>query len=94
MFDEIYRTEKEFRDKCPCYYAILEFIDNIKDTDVRWFFDVGYAFYPEKRYCIIFKSYITPEYEDYVLSVESTKVNDTYNIKIVKKVDNLLCDNA
>ncbi|KEI11771.1 hypothetical protein [Clostridium novyi] len=94
MFHEIYKTEVQFLNNCPCAYEILEFIDNLKDTDVHWFFDHGFSFYNKNKYCIIFKSYSTPEYDNYVLSIEAIKTNDVYTIKIIKKIDNLLHDNV
>jgi len=90
----IYRNEEHFFDECPCAYQILYFVDSIKDTDARWFFDRAYSDYEnEERHAVIFKSYITQEYKDYVLSVEAKKKNDGYDIRLLKKVDNLLGGN-
>ncbi|MFD3261907.1 hypothetical protein ACE3MQ_25225 [Paenibacillus lentus] len=93
MFDDVMKTKSDFYDKCPCATKILEFVDSIDDSDVRWFFHIGYCHFDENRYAIIFKSYDMPEYEDYVLSVEATYNDDDYILRIVKKVDNLLTSN-
>lgn len=90
----IYKNEDDFFDKCPCAYRILNFVDSIKDTDVHWFFDVCYYDQFDKRYSVIFKSYETEEFKNYVLSVEAKETeNNDYSIRIIKKVDNLLTDN-
>lgn len=94
MIPHLIKNEQEFTDRCPCAYRILEFVDSIKDTDARWFFDLCYYDYFEQRFSVIFKSYITEEYKDYVLSVAAKKTEDgNYDIRIIKKVDNLLNDN-
>lgn len=90
----IYKTEEEFIDNCPCASSILKFVAGIKNTDVIWFFDVCYVNYIDNRYSVIFKSYITEEFKDYLLSVEVIQENKKCNIRIIKKVDNLLNDNA
>lgn len=90
MMWEAYKTKEEFKDNCPCAYQVLNYVDEIKDTDVKWFFDICYNHYPERRFSTIFRSYSTSEYKDYVLSVEA-KFNDVkkqYDLRIVKKVDN------
>lgn len=94
MYDKIYKSEELFLDECPCAYQLLNFVDNIKDTDVRWFFDVGYAYYKEDKYYVIFKSYVTDEYKDYVLSIEAAGKDGKYDIRIIKKIDNLLSGNG
>lgn len=93
MYSEIYKTEGDFLDRCPCSFQILDFVDSIENTDTRWFFDIGYAFYKAKKYAVIFKTYALPEYKDYVLSVEATEHKEKYTINIIKRIDNLLTDN-
>lgn len=86
---KIMKTEEEFTDNCICAYGVLNYVNNI-DTDVRWWFDVAYCHdFDKKRYSTIFKSYITDEYKDYVLSIESKLVNDKWEHRIFKKVDGL-----
>lgn len=34
---ESYKDEKSFRENCPCFYTILEFVENEVNTDVRWY---------------------------------------------------------
>jgi hypothetical protein len=86
---KIMKTEEEFTDNCICAYGILNYVDTI-NTDVRWWFDVSYCHdVDEKRYSTIFKSYITDEYKDYVLSIESNLINDKWEHRIFKKVDGL-----
>lgn len=87
-----YKNESDFIENCPCAYQILNYIDGIKDTDVKWFFDFGISDYPEDVHRIIFKSYCTPEYKDYVLSLSAEAIDESskYSIELVKRVDNLL----
>lgn len=90
MFSEVYKTEREFKDKCKCAFSVLNFVEEIEDTDVKWFFDKAYFLdYPEKRYSVIFKSFVTEEYRDYILSVEAkfNKETGKYDVRIIKKVD-------
>jgi hypothetical protein len=93
MFDEVYSTEKEFKENCPISYKIYDFVNSI-ESDTRWFFDVGYAFYRERKYQILFTSYITEEYKDYLLSIEAQIINNDVTIKIFKKIDNLVNNNV
>lgn len=89
MPHRIMKTEEEFKDNCECAYGILNYIDTIT-TDVRWWFDVAYSHdFDERRYSTLFKSYITEEYKDYILSIESKFINDEWEHKIFKKVDGL-----
>jgi hypothetical protein len=88
---ETHNNEEEFDDNCPCAFQIYEYVQNITDTDVRWFFDISYSHYPEDRHTAIYKSYASEEYKDYILSVEGKKNNmGGYDLRIIKKVDNLV----
>ena len=66
----------------------MKFLDNI-ETDVKWYFDVAYHHDFENKYTAIFKSYVTEEYKDYVLSIEGRLVNNEWEYRIVKKIDGL-----
>lgn len=89
MAYRIMKTEEEFLDNCRCAYDILNYVDTIS-TDVRWWFDVSYSHeFDETRYSTIFKSYITEEYKDHILSIESKLIDDKWEHKIFKKVDGL-----
>lgn len=91
MIPETHKTEEEFDNNCPCAYQMYEFLKNITDTDVRWYFNIAYSHHAEDRHTAIYKSYITEEYKDYVLSIEGKKNKDgEYDLRIVKKVDNLV----
>ncbi|WP_368263087.1 hypothetical protein [Clostridium disporicum] len=94
MFDKIYKTEREFRENCLISYKIYDFVDSL-ESDTRWFFDVYYEFYIfERKYQVLFKSYITEEYKDYVLSIEAViDDNNNVDIRVIKKIDNLLHNN-
>lgn len=86
MAYRIMKTEEEFLDNCRCAYDILNYVDTIS-TDVRWWFDVSYSHeFDETRYSTIFKSYITEEYKDHILSIESKLIDDKWEHKIFKKV--------
>ncbi|MMZ62054.1 hypothetical protein D1872_242400 [compost metagenome] len=93
MFSEVYKTEREFKDNCRCAYSVLNFVENIEDTDVKWFFyNAYYHDYPENSYSVIFKSYVTEEYRDYILSVGAkfNKETGKYDVRLVRKVDKLM----
>lgn len=96
MLKQIYNTEEDFLDNCSCCYAILDFVENIKNTDTRWFFEKCYSRYDKdsdyEEHYVIFKSYITEEFKDYILSIKVIKLSESYSIHIVKKIDNLLSD--
>lgn len=89
MSFESYKDEKNFRENCPCFYTILEFVENEVDTDVRWYFNRGYSHPSEKRYTMIFTSYDDLDYEDYILSIECAYRDSKYECRIVKKIDGL-----
>ncbi|NUU74100.1 hypothetical protein [Paenibacillus xylanilyticus] len=86
-----YRTDEEFEENCPCAFEIYDLVNSIKDTDVQWFLDVAFFFPNEQKYIITFKSYDTPEYNDYSLGISAQK-NDSgaYDLTITGRVDNLL----
>ncbi|AKN32339.1 hypothetical protein Ccar_16300 [Clostridium carboxidivorans P7] len=84
----IMTTEEEFEDECICAYGILNFVDRV-ESDVKWWFNVAYYDDYENKYIVIFKSYITEEYKDYILSIEVKKVNDSWEYKVLKKIDGL-----
>ena len=84
----VMKTEEEFEDNCECAYGILNFLDSV-ETDVRWWFDVAYNHNFDGVYTAIFKSYITEEYKDYCLSIEGKCVNNTWEYRVIKKVDGL-----
>jgi hypothetical protein len=58
-----------------------------KKDNVGWFFDQGYADFSEGTVTGIFKSYSTPEYKGYLLSVTARK-NDlgAWECSIQKKI--------
>lgn len=84
----IMKTEEEFTDNCECAYKVLNFIDNI-ETDVRWWFNIAYYNQFDNAYNVLFTSYITEEYKDYVLSIYAIKKDGEWNLRITKKVDGL-----
>ncbi len=88
MYKHVFSTEEEFTDECPCAYGVLNFVNTV-ETDVRWWFSVAYYNDVSNFYSIIFKSYITDEYKDYVLSVQANYVYDKWVYKVYKKVDGL-----
>ncbi len=87
----IMKTEDDFYEYCPCASKLIRYADSVK-TDARWFFDICYYEQFSNCYTAFFKSYITDEFKDYVLSLSATKTDTDWNIKIVKKVDGLQGD--
>ena len=85
----VLKTEEDFTDYCPCSCKILELAESMK-TDAMWFFDSCYSNYIRHSYFVTFKSYVTDEYKDYILTIQAIKIDDEWDIKVIKKVDNLL----
>lgn len=75
MHFDIYKTNNDFEENCECAFSIYKFIDSI-NSNVRWFFDKCYVLDNHKKYSVILKSYDTPDYKDYLATVEAT-----YNVK-------------
>lgn len=91
MIPRYIKNEDDFFEYCPCAFHILNFVNEIKDTDVKWFFERCIYHHDEESFYVLFKSYMTDEFKDYALSVAAEKTeSDKYTIRIIKKVDNLL----
>lgn len=84
----ILSTEDEFTEYCPCAYKVLNFVSQL-ETDALWFFDVCYNNYEVNTYSVIFKSYVTDEYKDYIVSIQATKADKAWDIELFRKVDGL-----
>lgn len=85
----VFRKEKEFEDKCWFFaIGVQNFVQSISG-DNRWFFDVCYKDDREERYSVIYRSYATPEYRNFVLSIGVRRIGDDYEYKIVKQVTEL-----
>ena len=91
MIPHIINNMDDFLEYCPCANQIISFVESIEDTNVLWFFSICYYTDYDNRFTVFFKSFITHEYKDYLLSVEA-KLNDkdTFDIRLLKKVDNLV----
>lgn len=79
---------------CDCRYApyILEFAENIPNSDTRWFMDHGFVHLKnEERYTITFKGFGDVKFKKYILILDASI--DPYTseccIEVVKRVDNL-----
>lgn len=85
-----FKTEEEFYDNCWMFAnKLFDFVESISG-DNRWWFDVCYK--PdnkEEKYSVIFKSYVTPEFRNFVLSIYVEKVGNEYDFKVMKQVTEL-----
>lgn len=88
MIPKIIKTEDDFLEYCPCSYRIIKYVDSVK-SDVRWFFDACYYEMFDNSYSVIFKTYINEEYKNYVLSISATYSDNSWVIKLFKKIDGL-----
>jgi hypothetical protein len=88
MYKKVFKKEEEFEDECPCAYRIYKYVETI-ETDVKWWFHRAYDDYDEDKYTVIFTSYITEEYKDYILSVEAKRINNEWQYRIIKKIDGI-----
>lgn len=81
-------NEEEFEYECSFSFKTLEYVDKIiEKDDVRWWFDRCYANWEDEVHFVLFTSYITEEYKDYVLSIKVTKEpTGQYDFSIQKKV--------
>jgi hypothetical protein len=93
----VYRTKEEFEDNCLCAYAIIDYVETHYNTAyIKWFFDRCYDHSTDwdkkEIYTVIFTSFDTPDYKDYVLSIQAVKTDNGYEFNLIKKVDNLSND--
>ncbi|MBA3816915.1 MAG: hypothetical protein H0X29_10455 [Parachlamydiaceae bacterium] len=94
MYDEVYKTKEEFHDECPCSHQIMEIAESLSTMDVRWFFEVCFAYYQEDRYSAIFKTYAMEEYKGYFLTFTVKLVEGKYAVTYFKKDGTQLSDNV
>lgn len=83
----IINSEDDFTNNCTFAYKVLSYVEeNHTEKYVRWFFDLCYANWEENNHTVIFKSYITEEFKDHVLSIGVSKENDQWVCSVIKKV--------
>lgn len=88
MMIETYKTEEEMWEKTLFYPDLLDFVKSISGYN-RWWFSVCYK-QDGGRYSVMFTSYETPEYKNFLLSVSVETTQDGYNFKVVKQVTDLV----
>ena len=86
--NHLIKTEDELYEYCDFASDVLKFADKLaKDDNILWFFKECYSDWNNEIHFVIFKSYITEEYKDYVLSLKVVKnANGKYDIVAQKKV--------
>ncbi len=84
----IIHNEEEFFENCEIAQKIMDYVKNKEDTQkVQWFFDLCYANWKEKKFNVLFKSWKTPGFENYQLSVEAfKKEKGNWMIRTIKKI--------
>ena len=82
----IIRNKDKFYKEIPFAYSVTDFANS--NSEYHWWFDKC-ILDGDDSYVIFFKSYMTPEYKDFLLVVRATKVGDSYDFKITKKVTTL-----
>lgn len=83
----VIKDKDEFIDECAFAFDAMDYADRLAQSEnIRWFFKECYANCEEQIHFVIFDSYITEEYKDYLLSLKVVKnQNNKYDISIQKK---------
>ncbi len=82
----IISDENEYYDEMPFSYSLESFVKS--NSKYSWWFKEC-IINSEGSCTVMFNSFITPEYRNFLLSVHVTKTEDSYNFKITKEVTEL-----
>lgn len=82
----IISNEEEYYDEMPFSYSLESFVKS--NSEYSWWFKECIC-NGDDSYTVIFNSFITPEYRNFLLSVHVTKIDSSYNFKITKEVTEL-----
>lgn len=82
----IISDEEEYIEEMPFSTSLETFIKN--NSKHKWWFKEC-ILNGDGSYTIVFNSYVTPEYKNFLLSVHVTKANNSYSFEITKEVTEL-----
>ncbi len=82
----IISDEEEYHDEMPFSYPLESFVKS--NSMYSWWFKEC-ILNGDGSYTVLFSSFITPEYRNFLLSVHVTKTESSYNFKITKEVTEL-----
>jgi len=82
-------TKEEFDDNCWMFSTGLDLYVQSISGENKWWFDKCYVDVLEDKYFVFFKSYITPEYRNFSLTVTVEKIGTDYEFKHGKPVTDL-----
>ena len=88
MFFKHFTNEEDFICSFSHYRKLSEFVDSISNTNC-WLFKEAYL-QDNDSYSIIFTSYKTSEYRNFLLSIHAEKVNEDYVFSITKQTTDLV----
>ena len=77
----------DFKDYFWHYHQLIDFVKSISGNN-RWWFKEAYL-NEDGDYNIIFASYKTPEYRNFLLSIYAKKVDEDYLFSITKQITDL-----
>jgi len=83
-----FKNEDDFKDSFSHYHKLIEFVESISGNN-RWWFKEAYV-NKDDEYNIIFTSYKTPEYRNFLLSIYAKKVEENYVFSITKQITDLV----
>jgi len=82
-----FTNEEDFQDYFWDYHKLIKFVESISG-DNRWWFKEAYS--TEKDvYNVLFTSYKTPEYRNFLLSIYIEKANEDFTFRITKQITEL-----
>lgn len=83
----VIKDEDEFLYECPFAFDAINYADKLaKEENIHWYFKECYVNQADNIYFVIFDSYITEEYKDYLLSLKVVEIlENKYDISIQKK---------
>ena len=82
-----FTSEEDFIDYFHHYQKLIEYVKSISG-DNYWWFEEAYA-QENNEYSILFTSYKTPEYRNFLLSINAEKIDDDYRFSITKQITDL-----
>jgi hypothetical protein len=83
---EVITDKEEYQWRCPFAFELDDYVNSISGEN-RWFFDkCSYSLWSDDKYSVTFKSYDSPEYRNFLLSISVSRNGSNWDFSIHKKI--------
>ncbi len=89
MAFKLFTNEDDFIYSFQHYHKLIKFVESISGDNRWWFKEASTSAHDKGAYNVIFTSYKTPEYRNFLLSIHAEKVDGDYTFRITKQITDL-----